>query len=99
MPGFPRKVEKLWKKTAKLTGSFRNSPMITSANLLSPNRFCLITVSFATTSEDRFSYSANSRMKDKISGTSSADASRIEKSASQVLCIMTSPCCWMATQG
>src|SRR3990170_2258758 len=80
MPGLPRKVEKLWKKSAKPAGSPPSSAITTSATGRSPKRCSRRASSVATTSCERRSYSASSFMKERIRGTSSSEAARMRTS-------------------
>src|SRR5919112_240808 len=76
MPGLPRKVEKLWKKRAKAAGWLSISPIRTSATGRSPNNQPRRPSSVAATSWESLSYSANSRIRSRIRGTSSSVALR-----------------------
>src|SRR4029077_11291984 len=77
MPGLPRKVEKLWKKSAKPTGVPSRHANTTSAAGRGPKSAVPTSASLATTSCSRCSYTASSRMKARMRGKSLRVAGRI----------------------
>src|SRR5215471_6549441 len=82
MPGSPRKVEKLWKKRAKPRAwPVLSSAIATSAYGFEPNSAERSRSSVIRTLSSNRSYSASSRIKVAIRGTSSSAASRMRSSA------------------
>src|SRR5690606_20366373 len=85
-PRRPRKVEKLWKNSAKPAGSLCHSAITTSAYGRSLKRLSSSWASVATTSWASFSYSASSRMSARIRGRSSRVAGR-----RLIMCLLALP--------
>src|SRR4051794_25624739 len=78
MPGRPRKVEKLWKNSAKPTASpASDSAMSTSAYGREPNRCVCSTARSSTTSWARCSYAASAPISSTIVSRSLGTAGRI----------------------
>src|SRR5438445_12883464 len=77
MPGRPRKVEKLWKNSAKPTAWPSSSASRTSAYCRSPNSAVASRSSVITTSCSSFSKRASPRISSAMTGTSVRVAGRM----------------------
>src|ERR1700694_3449910 len=77
MPGRARKVEKLWKKSAKAIGSSDSSAIKVSAYRVGPKRFLASSSSVIVTSCASFSKRASPRIRSAMAGTSAAVAGRM----------------------